>query len=302
MNINQLECFISLAETLSFTKSARQMYITQPSFSRHISSLEEELEVTLFFRNKRAVMLTDSGKVFLEEAKKIIYHYNNGILRVRQVENGKEGSIKIGFLGPAARPFLPKLIKKIRNKYPSISLKFSEYSHSSITEAIRNNEIDIAFTVLVALQSIEDLVWKYIYNDCLCVVLHKEHYLANKDTIDLKELANEPFVSMDRKDWRQGYNRVEKICLEHGFSPVIVAEERYLSSLLTLVECEVGYGIVPRCFQKVASKDLSFINIEKFNEPDEVVVAWKKSNNNMFIPMFIEEVEKFIPYINEILL
>jgi len=301
MNINQLECFISLAETLNFTKASRLMYITQPLFSRQISSLEEELEVTLFYRNKRSVILTDSGKVFLEEAKEIIHHYNNGIIRARQVENGKEGSIKIGFLGPAARPFLPKLVKKIRTKYPNIALKFSEYSHSSITEAIRENEVDVAFTVLEALQSIENLTWKLIYDDCLCVALHKEHHLARNKTINLKDLAKEPFVSMNRKDWGQGYNRVEKICLEHGFSPVIVAEERYLSSLLTLVECEVGYGIVPKSFQKVASKDLSFINIEKFTEPDKVVVAWKNNNNNPFISQFIEEVESLIPYIKETL-
>lgn len=299
MNIKQLECFISLAETLSFTKASRQMYITQPSFSRHISSLEDELGIVLFYRNKRAVMLTDAGKVFLEEAKKVIYHYNNGIIRARQVERGKEGRIKIGFLGPAARPFLPKLVKNFRTKYPNIALELSEYSHSSITEAIIGDEVDVAFTVLVALNSIEDLEWKHIYDDCLCVVLHREHHLANKGSINLKDLAKEPFVSMNRKDWGQGYNRVEKICLEYGFSPIIVSEERYLSSLLTLVECEVGYGIVPKSFQKVASKDLRFINIEKLNESDKVVAAWKKYNNNPFMPQLIEEVEKLIPYIQE---
>ncbi|WP_411682163.1 LysR family transcriptional regulator [Clostridium thailandense] len=120
MNINQFECFVSLAQYLNFTKASRVMHITQPAFSRYISNLEDELGIVLFHRNKRSVVLTEAGKVFLEDVKRMLRHLNNGIINAKQVQNRKSQILKIGFIGPFASYFLPKLLDNIRNTHPNI--------------------------------------------------------------------------------------------------------------------------------------------------------------------------------------
>ncbi|MBV7276430.1 LysR family transcriptional regulator [Clostridium sp. PL3] len=300
MNVNQFECFVSLAQYLNFTKASRAMHITQPAFSRYISNLEDELGIILFYRNKRSVELTEAGKVFLEEVKKMLHHLNNGIINAKQVQNRKSQTLKVGFIGPFASYFLPKLLTNIRNTHPNVGLKISEYSHSNLIESIRNNEVDVAFTASFQLESIADITWKTIYEDCYNVVLHREHPLACNDTVNLKDLSREPCIFMNSKEWSQGYKRVENICLKHGFSPIVVSEEQYITSVMTLVECRVGYAILPKVFQILASPELRFIKIEKFNEVSEEVIAWKKNNSNPCIPIFIDEVEKMIPYIRQV--
>lgn len=300
MNINQFECFISLAQYLNFTKASRAMHITQPAFSRYISNLEEELGIILFYRDKRSVTLTEAGKVFLEEVKKMIHHLNNGIINAKQVQSGKSCTLKVGFIGPFASCFLPKLLENIQKNHPNIGLKISEYSHSNLIEAIRNNELDVAFTASFQLDSIADVTWKTIYEDCYHVVLHRDHPLAYKDTVNLQELSREPCVFMNPKDWFQGYKRVENICLKHGFSPIVVSEEQYITSVMTLVECKVGYAILPKVFKVLAPPGVRFIKIEKFNELSEEVIAWKKSNANPSLHVFIDELEKLIPYIKQV--
>ena len=98
MNTKQLEYFISVAESLSFTKTAEKFYISQTAVTQQIKALEEQIQVILFTRSKRHVELTPAGKVFLSEARTIVKNINDAIIKTQQFANGFFGTLNIGVL------------------------------------------------------------------------------------------------------------------------------------------------------------------------------------------------------------
>ncbi len=97
MTIYELECFVALAHHLNFTNAAAFMNVTQPAFSRHIVFIEKELNVSLFFRNKRAVYLTAAGEAFLAEAKNILEHYHDGLSKPYRQRKERSAVLKSAF-------------------------------------------------------------------------------------------------------------------------------------------------------------------------------------------------------------
>jgi DNA-binding transcriptional LysR family regulator len=293
MDLKQLECFVSLANTLNFTKSSALMYISQPALSRHITKLEEELGTILFHRDKRSVTLTPFGQAFLEEAEKIIMHYNNGITLAKQAESGLFGSLKIGFHNFTLDDFLPSLITSFRSNYPDIGLILSGYSHSELSEAIRNGKVDFVYTASNELPRISGITSKIIAKHSFCAVMHHNHPLAAKASINAGDLKNEPFILMDRKESAQGYNIITQICLNHGFSPIVVSYARFVTTVLVLIECQAGISILPSSFKNLASAKVCFVpleNVDSFRE----IVAWKKDNPNPCMPFFIDQLYKVL--------
>lgn len=97
MNTFQFKCFLTLAKFLNFTKTADMLNITQPALSKIISGFEEEMQVTLFYRDRRTVKLTAAGEVFLKDIDKVIMSLNRATENARAMKNGLRGVINIGF-------------------------------------------------------------------------------------------------------------------------------------------------------------------------------------------------------------
>lgn len=293
MNTHQLECFILLAKSLNFTKASKAMFITQPAYSRIISNLEEDIGAKLFIRDKRSVKLTAAGKTFLEEAEKIMYHYNNSIIKVKQSKEGYLGSLKIGFLEASLHDFLPGFINFFRQKYPNISLVMMDNRHTALLNELYNDKVDIAFTNTAGFIETNDLVFKTVYEDYYCAVLPVDHLKARADIIELLSLRDEHFILMNRNVSVQSNNRITNICLKHGFIPKVVANANTVTALLTLVDCGMGISILLHSLEYLVRDNIKFLRIKDYNDPIKVVAAYKKSNGNPCIPMFTKALDEY---------
>ncbi|MCC5912360.1 MAG: LysR family substrate-binding domain-containing protein [Clostridiaceae bacterium] len=130
-----------------------------------------------------------------------------------------------------------------------------------------------------------------VFTETISVVMHCDHPLANTNSIDLAELANENFIALNRKESPQGFHQTLMICADKGFSPNIVSEPRLLHTVLLLVDSGMGIAILPKSLQLHSSPSLRFIDIEGKKVEHALVVAWKKSNINPSIPLFLQEIE-----------
>ncbi|AKN33793.1 LysR family transcriptional regulator [Clostridium carboxidivorans P7] len=293
MNTHQLECFILLAKSLNFTKASKAMYITQPAYSRIISNLEEDIGAKLFIRDKRSVKLTAAGKTFLEEAEKMIYHYNNSLIKVRQSEEGYLGSLKIGFLEASLHDFLPDFVNFFRKKYPNISLVMADNRHTALLNELYNDKVDIAFTNTAGFIETNDLVFKTIYEDYYCAVLPVDHPKAKDDTIELLNLRDDHFILMNPNVSAQSNNRIKNICLSHGFIPKVSGNANTVTALLTLVSCGMGVSVLLHSLEYLAQNNIKFLRIKRNNDPIRVVAAYKKVNDNPCIPIFTKALDEY---------
>lgn len=126
MDIKQIQCFISVADDLNFTSAAEKLYISQPSLSRHIHLLEDELGIILFKRNNKNVELTSAGIQLLATAKKIVGTVDEFINSAVALRSGRSGKLRIGYQGSTSA-VMPKIISYFSSEYPYIDFSIDEY-------------------------------------------------------------------------------------------------------------------------------------------------------------------------------
>ncbi|WP_462409516.1 LysR family transcriptional regulator [Neobacillus sp. Marseille-QA0830] len=296
MDIRQLRYFITVAEHLNFTKAANQLYVAQSAISHQIADLEDQLGVKLFIRNKRSVQLTPAGSVFLKEAIEIVDKTSTAVEKAKQTEAGSIGSLSIGFLTVHVKSFLPGVIKRFRELYPKVELQLNHLPSKMLKEALEQGEVDLAFTLPSGLNRIEEIEIQTVAREPYCIVMHKNHPLANHQKIKLSDLASEPFIIHNRHDSPVGsYDFIVHLCEQSGFTPRIVNQPRFVDTVPVLVEAEMGISILPKSFESISSPSLCFIEMDDVKNNDcELVLAWKKNNLNPSIRAFIHTMETSI--------
>lgn len=291
VDLRPLRYFISVAEHLNFTEASRQLYVAQPAVSQQIAYLEKKIGVKLFNRTKHSVQLTDAGSVFLKDAREILKKLDESIENAHKAEEGLLGTINIGLLSVPVRDFLPQLLRKFRRKHPKVNIRLYYYHVGQIIEKLAANELDIAFTLSLGLQTIGGLEYKTLWTQPHCIIMHQDHPLANRTSINIAELAHESFVMLERQESPQGFDLLLAACANHGFSPNLVNQASRIEAVLMMVDAEIGITILPKYLQLQASPTLRFIEIEGDDLQVDVLASWKKMNKNPSLSLFIEELE-----------
>ncbi|MDR7236386.1 LysR family transcriptional regulator [Neobacillus drentensis] len=291
MDIRPLRYFISVAEHLNFTEASKHLFVAQPAVSQQIAYLEKKIGVKLFHRTKHSVKLTEAGSVFLKDAREILRKLDESIENARQAEEGLIGTINIGLLSVPVRDFLPRLIRKFRQKYPKVNIRLNFYHVGKIIEKLKSDELDIAFTLSLGLQSIGGLEYKNLWTQPHSIIVHQDHPLANRKSINIQELSQESFVMLGREESPPGFDLLLAACANHGFSPNLVNTASHIDAVLMMVDAGIGITILPKYLQLFSSPTLRFISIEGDDFKVDVLASWKKKNENPSLPLLIEELE-----------
>lgn len=168
MNLKQLEAFVQVAEGGSFSKAARELYLTQPTISAHISSLEKELNVRLFVRNTKEVSLSDNGKDLYKYAKQMVDLQGKIEEHFGMKKGGGKHCITIAASTIPAQYLLPKVLMCFNEKYPEEQFKIKETDSAQVVTQIVDCMADVGFTGTV----LEKKHCKYIpfYKDELVII------------------------------------------------------------------------------------------------------------------------------------
>ena len=236
MNTTQLEYFIELAYTLSYTKASLILDIAQPTLSKAIDHLEEELGFELFYKKGRQIFLSEQGQKFLPYAEKSLNILSEGIIKA----DFKGQQINIGSIIPMEFEVVPFIISEYRKLYPD-SL-FSLYT--SVTRKLLNmlikEEIDLAFCSKIS--DHEELVFLPLCEQKLYVALYKGHPLENKQQLEFSDLAAfEMVVHTENAAMRKIIDNIMKL---NGFKPKISSEADEDIGLLGMVKRKMGFAII----------------------------------------------------------
>ena len=290
MNTKQLEYFISVAENLSFTKTAEKFYISQTAVTQQIKALEEQIQVTLFTRSKRRVELTPAGKVFLSEARIIIKNINDAITKTQEFANGFFGTLKIGFLIGYEKNQLQRYLKKFSSTYPNISMEICTNEMTELLYLVRNNLSDLAFVINPENQPLKDFEYKTVKRYSLVALLPPGHPLYYKDSIDLIDLQHEKFIFVKETGDEYGQkSMVQNRYREAGFVPNVVQRSNNLNTIQSMVASNMGVSILPSfcILDTMIQDDIAVVPIKEKKDRIEVVVIWNKNNTNPALEKFI---------------
>lgn len=195
MELRHLRYFIAVAEELHFGRAALALGISQPPLSQQIQALEQEIGARLFERTNRRVELSEAGRLFLEEARRVLVQVDKAADVARRAQLGELGELKIGFTSSA--PFnstIPQAIFSFRQRFPAVHLNLREMSSTQVADALVDEEIEVG--IMRPLPLPDSLVEIELSREPLVAVLSAKHPLAqgNEDGLFLSALAQEPFV------------------------------------------------------------------------------------------------------------
>ncbi len=305
MNTVQLKYFIAVAETLSFTQAARELFVAQTAISQQIASLERELDVTLFTRTTRSVHLTAAGKALYEEAKRVLAQLDRATFKAKQYESGIAGFLNLGFPGKHGMQFLTGLLKLFRQKHPDIGLTLSIEDNRVLQRAIQRESLDITFTFCRSTDRLLDdknTNWLELDTYPLCVVLSSEHPLAERTVIDWDEIRYETLLSgyMPGNPAEQNIGDLSALrvsdpsFLLHSPRPPIYSDD----ALMPLIEAGYGIAILPSFRQTTDENMPRFVRLNGLGDGPHLMLGWQKNNPNPAVSHFLSVFLQYYPKVN----
>ncbi len=273
MDIKHLQYFIEVTNFNSFSRAADHLFITQPTISKMIKNLEEELGVALFDRSRKQVTLTDAGRIILEQAKLIDKAFKNLEMELDNLLGLKKGHIRIG-LPPIfdAHLFL-KIMGNFHEKYPSITFEIVEDGSKKIEEDVNKNLLDVGVVVLPTNDEIFDH-FSFIEED-LNLILHSSHPLAQRESVDLAELANESFILLN-KDFVLT-DVIISACNSVGFYPHTISECSQRSFIEEMVASKLGVSLLPESICQHLNKDVRSVKVVNPSIRWKLAIIWGKN-------------------------
>jgi DNA-binding transcriptional LysR family regulator len=262
MEIKVLRSFVAVATHRSFSRAAKELHTVQPAISRHITSLEDELGVKLFFRTSREVTITAAGSRLLQDATHLIEQNEGTKQAVIQAASGVVGSLKIGYLGGATLGFLPALVRNYLQHNPNIDVGLFEMTVSEQIEALEKHDLDIAFSRLLPAGFEDSYISTNIYTDKLVVAVSIMHPLSEVDEIDLSQLKSDPFILFKREQAVGLFDSIITQCQMSGFSPNIRKQPNQMQAVLTQVAAGLGVSIVPYSVKDLKCDECSFLSLK----------------------------------------
>jgi LysR family hydrogen peroxide-inducible transcriptional activator len=244
MELQQLRYFCAIAETNSFSRAAQLTYVSQPSLSQQIRKLEEELGARLFDRLGRTVRLTDLGRAFLPRARGVLRELEaaRGDVVARKASIG--GPVCVGAIPTIAPYFLPPHLTTFSRKHPQALVTVVEDITPLLLEKLRAGSVDVALVALPITARGHEFKSFALMTEKLFAVLPRLHPLAQRRTVSLAELREEPFLLL--RDGHCFRETAVQACKRAHLNPQIVFESGNFTSILSMVNAGLGVSIVPQ--------------------------------------------------------
>lgn len=272
LNLNQLETLLTISKTMSFRKAGELLNLTQPAVSAQIKSLEDEFGTTLVDRNQ-PVTLTDSGRLFLEHAEKILRVVDDLKQRLADLQQTPQGHIHIGTTTSIAMQILPRVLSYFQDQFPLIKTTIHSMTSSQIMAAVENGTVDIGIAYLFERNpALETAV---LYYDTFQLIVSTQHPLSRFSHISIEKLRNIPFIMLSPET--AGRRFVDQLFKALDIKPQIVMELSSSEEVKRMVELNLGAAIISKmsASNELRLGTLKVLNVAELDITHPVGVVYK---------------------------
>lgn len=261
MELRHLRYFLAVAEEGNVTRAAERLHISQPPLSQQLKDLERTLGVTLLNRSTQGVTLTAAGQAFRDEARHILQAAEQARLVALRAAKGQTGTLRVGFTSSAAfNPVVAGTLREFRRQWPDVQVLLEETNTTRLTEGLLHHKLDAAFLRPTA-SELPELRVRRFKDERMKVVLPTSHPLAHLQRIELRRLAQDPFVLFPRQVGLSLHDAIIGACQAAGFEPRLAQETPQLSSVINLVAAELGVSIVPASLAQIQVRGVTYVDI-----------------------------------------
>jgi DNA-binding transcriptional LysR family regulator len=265
MELRHLRYFVAIGEEENYRRAAQRLNVAQKALSTQIQDLEAELGFKLFDRLPRGVKLSAAGKLFLEDARRILQQVSEAAARAARVARGQSGTLRVGFTENASwRGVVPESLRRFRERQPDAELQLTPATSLEQVEALRSGRLDAGFVFNVARADAE-LDYIPVALQHVELAVPKGHPLTKLKKLRLRD--------------RGGLK-----------SPRIVQEGLNESTILSLVSHGMGVGWVNGTARGRCPEGVVILSIADLNMPLPLALAWRRDNTSPLLANFIADV------------
>jgi DNA-binding transcriptional LysR family regulator len=290
MELRHLRYFVAVAEDLSFTKAAAKLHLAQPSLTRQVHNLEEEIGVRLLNRSKSQVALTEEGRSFLVDARLILALAAESIVAVQRLSRGETGQLNIAYLSNSDFELLPATLGAFRQAFPHIALNLFDMPPAEQIRALEARKIDLGFVGLPPPATMGHLQWESIARHRTVVVLPAKHPLARKSQVSLAELKTMFFVGLSERTHPGFRNWLTETCRQAAFIPRILQDAELEAALMTFVADGLGVSLAREPIKKLPHPGVAFRPLTPLLKSD-YCIAWNRDNDSRALQEYIRIVK-----------
>lgn len=292
MELRQVEYFVALARTKSFSQAAEEVHISQPALSQQIKKLESELDSQLVERMGSGVKLTEAGETFMPHALDIMDAMRGATNSISNGESGTlHGSLKIGIIPTIAPYFLPEMMEEMYPGEPDLDVYVEEQQTETLMNRLKIGAVD--HLLLSPPIPEEGITIENVGREPFYLAVSRDEPLANQDSISLDEINDEPILLLEEGHCLRDQSL--SFCQQKNVTPNVVFQGSSLHSILNLVETGFGYTFVPEMVIRSQNRDdLSFIPITDPKPHRDIILARRSSTRiNPIDEQFIHLVEEW---------
>lgn len=284
MDIHTLQCFLTLARNLNFTKTAEKEHLTQSSLSRKITCMEDELGIRLFYRDSHQVSLTEAGREFYFDTLKYMESYYAAVINAQNIHNGFQRSIKIGlglYEHDLLSPFLPDFVRK----HPEIEVGCYQYSYLELMKRFEQNLVDVIFTSdkYFSEFDLQDTEIHLIHCAPWVLAVSVNNPLASMSVITRKALEGKTMISMSEGSVTRLLNHYQKL----GIFENVVYANTFQTKML-MIDSGLGVGVIPEFVNIGAYANIRKKETETIFCPRSFYLIYRKKTENQQVHIFIE--------------
>ena len=226
-----MKYFVKVAELLSFSKAAKELYITQSTLSQQIKQLEDELDMALFFRNNHKVTLTEAGETFLEGAKKTLAEADDNKAKIMDLALGHRGVLNIG-VTYSFGSILTETVLAFKKEFPDVQLNICYRNVMELMELVSDGELDFALSFRSS-EKYESVESHILFDNKLCIVVREDHPLTRKSIVRLADL--EDYEVILPSIGLQARNAFDTIIAERNLNLKVAIEANEVNTILNLL-------------------------------------------------------------------
>ena len=297
MELRHLRYFVAVADAGSLSVAAEEsLHTSQPSLSRQIRDLEEEVGAQLLTRSARGIDLTPAGRAFLEHARLVLSQVEAATEAARRVAHPAKACFVMGFLTGHELSWMPEALRILRDELPNIDVMISSQYSPLLADGLSKGKIDAAF--LRRERGVPELAYRVLVKEPLMVVLPGDHRLASLQAISPKDLVGETFVTVS------GTAPVLRVVIDEylkrsGIDITPAHEADHLSMGMSLIASTHGVGLLPAYAQNFLPASVTSRPLKGDAPTIDLVFGYKKSNESPILKLLLSRLDELVARVSK---
>src|SRR5437870_6946317 len=297
MELRHLRYFVAVADSGSLTVAAQRiLHTSQPSLSRQIRDLEDEVGAELLTRRARGIDLTPAGRAFLDHARSVLSQVEAAGEAARRVARPAKPCFTMGFLTGHELTWMPEALQILHDELPNIDVMISSQYSPQLADGLSKGKIDAAF--LRRERGVPDLAFRLLVKEPLVVVLPRDHRLAAFKAISPGDLAGETFVTVSDTApvLRVVIDDYLKRC---GINITPAHEADHLAMGISLIASTGGVGLLPAYAQNFLPSSVTSRPLKGDTPTVDLVLGYKKSNQSPVLTLLLSRLDELVARVSK---